>query len=111
VRCLAGEDCHEGYLRMVPPGEIHENEVPAQILLKIGLYRPTTEVAAIKVPVQIFAARQDSLIPIAAVEKAARKIPQCELLILDMGHFDPYFGETFETVSKAQTEFLNRHLH
>lgn len=111
VRCLAGEDCHEGYLRMVPPGEIHENEVPARILLKIGLYRPTTEVAAIKVPVQIFAARQDSLIPIAAVEKAARKIPQCELHILDMGHFDPYFGETFETVSKAQTEFLNRHLH
>lgn len=110
LRCLAGEDCHEGYQRLVPPGETHENEVPARILLKIGLYRPLTRVASIEAPVQIFAARHDSLIPIAAVEKAARKIPECELHVLDMGHFDPYFGEIFETVSTAQTAFLTRHL-
>jgi pimeloyl-ACP methyl ester carboxylesterase len=106
LRCLTGPDCEQGALRLVPEGMQFDNAVPARILLDIVLYRPTAEVSRIQAPVLIIAARNDSLIPYSAVERAARKMTDCRLQPLDAGHFDPYFDELFEQVSTLERDFL-----
>jgi fermentation-respiration switch protein FrsA (DUF1100 family) len=110
VRCLAGPDCHEGYTRMIPPGTPWQNEVPARILFTIMNYRPVTEVHNISAPVLMVASPTDSLIPFAATRKAAMRIPDCHLELINGGHFDPYFGQCFARVVKLQAEFLREQL-
>jgi pimeloyl-ACP methyl ester carboxylesterase len=106
LRCLTGPDCEEGILRTVPEGMEFENRVPARILLDIMFYRPTSEVSRVKAPVLMIGARGDTLIPYSAVERAARKIPDCVLETIEGGHFDPYFDECFEHVSTLERDFL-----
>lgn len=106
LRCLTGPDCEEGILRTVPEGMEFENRVPARILLDIMFYRPTSEVSRVKAPVLMIGARGDTLIPYGAVQRAARKIPDCVLETIEGGHFDPYFDECFEQVSALERDFL-----
>ena len=50
-RCLAGADCYDGYLTLVPPGADWLNDVPARILFTIMAYRPVTEADKVRAPV------------------------------------------------------------
>lgn len=106
VRCLAGPDCYEGYLRLVPPGAEWLNAVPARILFTIMAYRPITAVQDIGAPVLLLASPHDSLIPFAATRKTAARIPDCRLELIQGGHFDPYVGAEFERVVALETAFL-----
>jgi pimeloyl-ACP methyl ester carboxylesterase len=106
LRVLHGPDCEQGVLRLVPEGMELENEVPARILLDLVFYRPTAEVSRIQAPVLMIGAREDTLIPYSAVQRAAGKIPDCRLESIDGGHFDPYFDDCFERVSTLQRGFL-----
>jgi len=110
VRCLAGPDCYDGYLRLIPPGVIWQETVPARILLTILTYRPIHVVRRIQAPVLIIAAEQDSLIPYAATRRAAARIACCQLEALPIGHFDLYEGPWFEKSIALQIAFLRRHL-
>lgn len=74
--------------------------------LTLPLYRPITKVDKILCPVCIIAARNDSLIPIKAVEKTAKKIAKVDFHVLPCGHFDPYDGEMFNTNIQIQKRFL-----
>lgn len=106
VRALAGDDCYDGYLRLIPPGGDWRNEVPARIMISIMAYRPTTELQRITAPVLLIAAPSDSLIPFSATRKAAARIPNCRLETIDGGHFDAYFGACFERVVRLESDFL-----
>ncbi len=106
LRCLAGPDCEQEVLRLVPEGMEFENAVPARILLDTILYRPTAEVSSIQAPVLMVGARNDTLIPYQAVQRAAGKIPNCRLETIDAGHFDPYFDQCFEHLSTLERDFL-----
>lgn len=106
VRCLAGADCYDGYTRMVPPGATWLNEVPARILFTIMAYRPVAEAHRVQAPVLLLASRTDSLIPFSAAEKTVARLRDCRFEVLDGGHFDPYFGATFERVVKLECDFL-----
>lgn len=106
VRCLAGADCYDGYTRMVPAGASWLNDVPARILFTIMAYRPIAEVARVRAPVLLVGSRTDTLIPFSATEKTAMRIPDCRFEVIEGGHFDPYFGATFERVVKMECDFL-----
>lgn len=106
VRCLAGDDCYDGYTRMVPPGASWLNDVPARILFTIMAYRPIAEAAKVRAPVLLIGSRTDTLIPFSATEKTAARLPDCRFEVIEGGHFDPYFGATFERVVQMECDFL-----
>lgn len=93
---LAGEDCYQGYHSIIPP-EVHwDNAVPARIVANIGLYRPITIASKITSPTLIVGAQNDSLIPIQATRKAAKKVPNAQYEEFECGHFD-LFHEPFKS--------------
>lgn len=106
VRALAGPDCYDGYMRMIPAGADWVNAVPARILFTIMAYRPVTEVAKIRCPVLMIASPTDTLIPFAATKRAAAKIQDCRLELIKGGHFDPYLGDCFGKVVRMECDFL-----
>jgi fermentation-respiration switch protein FrsA (DUF1100 family) len=56
------------------------------------------------------AGRNDSLIPLDAVQKLSEKVPDSELIIVDCNHFGPYQGDLFDLFIEKQTGFLRKHL-
>lgn len=99
-----------GYLALVPEGSGWQNCCPARVILHIPFFRPSRGAHRIRCPVLIVAAENDSLIPLPAVEKTARRIAEAEYLVLPLGHFDLYSGEAFKRVCEREAEFLQRHL-
>ncbi len=86
------------------------NETPARIALAAGLYMPARFASQVNCPVLIVAGRQDSLIPLRSIRKAAARISDCVLEELECNHFQPYQGEFFEQVSQIQCRFLVQEL-
>ena len=81
------------------------------IIFQVSRYRPLDDADKIPCPVLLVGAEDDSLIPIASVDAAARKIPNCEYVRLaGTGHFEPYLGDTFDRVADLEADFLCRHL-
>jgi pimeloyl-ACP methyl ester carboxylesterase len=99
-----------GYLALIPEGSTWVNRCPARIFWRIPFYRPGNLASKIRCPVMIIAAEKDSLIPLKAVEKTARKIKEVEYIALPVGHFALYAGDTFDHVSALQANFLQQHL-
>lgn len=99
-----------GYMAIVPEGSTWRNAVPARIALIVSFYSPMRAARKVRCPVLLVAARGDSLVPVQAVRKTARRISDCEFEELDCNHFAPYFGEWFEKNIELQTEFLQQHL-
>jgi pimeloyl-ACP methyl ester carboxylesterase len=101
-------ECYDGYMKLVPPEDRNEteNSCPARICLTLPLYRPTAKVKHIQCPVCIVGAQYDSLIPIKAVEKTAKRIRHVDFHVLPCGHFDPYAGEMFDKNIQIQKRFL-----
>jgi pimeloyl-ACP methyl ester carboxylesterase len=110
VRCLAGQDCADGYRHLIPEGAVWQQAVPARILITILGYRPIHVAHRIQVPVLIIAAKRDSLIPFAATRRTAARIRSCQFEALPIGHFDLYDGPWFEKSVALQIDFLRRHL-
>jgi pimeloyl-ACP methyl ester carboxylesterase len=110
VAALATADVLPGYRRLVPEGVQWDNRCPARILVTMTFYRPMGHADAIQAPTLIIAGTKDSLIDPKAVRKTAERIPNAELVELPVGHFDPYFDETFEVVVTKQREFFVQHL-
>jgi fermentation-respiration switch protein FrsA (DUF1100 family) len=104
-------DAMVAFQDLVPPGSTWQNRTPARVLFQLLRYRPLRDAAKIEAPVLMVAAEDDSLIPIAGVEAASKKIPNCELVTLPgTSHFEPYTGEVFERVAEREAEFLCKHL-
>lgn len=101
-------ECYDGYMKLVPPEARDENWCPARICLTLPLYRPLSVVDKISCPVCIIGAQYDSLIPIKAVEKTAKRIKHVEFHTLPCGHFDPYEGEMFDNNIQIQKQFLQK---
>lgn len=100
----------EGYLALVPEGSDWRNEMPARAMLTLLAYRPVGYAPRIMCPTLVVCADKDSLVRASDVERAARRIPEVELVRLPVDHFDVYTGEWFEKVSALEADFLRRHL-
>lgn len=97
---LAGADCYDGYHSIISADAQWDNAVPARIVATIGLYRPTTIASKIHSRTLIIGAQNDSLIPIQATRKAAKKIQHGQYEEFECGHFD-LFHEPFKSKIKT----------
>ena len=104
------EDSYDGYMSVVPEESTWENKMQSRGFLKMTFYSPWSKADQIKAPTLVMPGRHDSLIPLDAVEAAAKELPNGELVIMDCGHFDPYTGEMFEEFIKRQIAFLEKYL-
>ncbi|MGQ0626348.1 MAG: alpha/beta hydrolase [Sporichthyaceae bacterium] len=92
-------------------GPTFRNEMRARGILGIAANRPVTSARKLTCPSLFVIAEGDNVAPAAAVKSAARKAgSRAEILTLDVGHFDIYVGQTFQTSVAAQVEFMVRHL-
>lgn len=98
---LAGVDCYEGYFSLIPDHLQWDNAVPARIITTIGLYRPTKLVKKIGCPVLVTAACNDTLIPIQATRKMAKKNNNIQYFEYKCGHFD-LFNQPYKAEILAQ---------
>jgi len=104
-------DAMDAFNELVPAGSDWRNETPARVIFTMQRYRPLDDAEHITCPVLLVAAENDSLIPIASVDAAAQKIPDCEYVRLpNIGHFEPYTGDVFARVANLEADFLCRHL-
>ncbi|WP_051283910.1 alpha/beta hydrolase [Desulforegula conservatrix] len=112
IACLISHDSYEGYKSLIPEDCSLKDyvDVPARIMLTVGTYRPVAEANNIKAPVLIVAAEKDTLIPLWAVRRTAKKIKDCRLELLPVGHFELYKGEYFEKNILMQIDFLKEKL-
>ncbi len=99
----------EGFESIVPEGEEMDNRCAARILVTVGMYRPLKEASDVDCPALVVKAEEDLVVPGKPVEKLIDAL-DADALRLDCGHFDPYMGETFETVVERETSFLDEHL-
>jgi dienelactone hydrolase len=95
-----------GYMSIIPPEVEFKNQTPARISLMIGIYRPTRYAKKITCPVLMVYATKDSLCSWQAIAKTAAKIPNAEVMGLNVGHFDVYTGDVFRQVVERETDFL-----
>jgi pimeloyl-ACP methyl ester carboxylesterase len=106
---MTSADSDAGYRALAPPG--FRFEVAARIALFAGLYRPVKYASSARCPVLVQICEQDSVAPVAAAEEAVRRLgPKGEARRYPIGHFEPYFGASFERSVSDQLEFLRRHL-
>ncbi len=99
-------ESYDGYLDIVSPDSDWENRMPARFFLSIGLFSPLRLARKVNCPTLIVAGKEDSLSPVRAVKKTAKRIPQGEYVEMDCNHFQPYVGERFEENIRHQIRFL-----
>lgn len=108
VGAMTTADAWDGYLRLVPPG--FRNEVTARTTFLVPAFRPIRQASRVQCPALLQICEQDSVAPVGAVEKAARRMPKAEVVRYPVGHFDVYFDADFERSVADQQAFLVKHL-
>ena len=99
-----------GFLALDPPESTWENRVAARIMLVVGAYRPYAKFPKLRMPVLVQTCERDATTPSGPAVKAAERSPNAQLIRYDIGHFEIYVGEQFETTVADQLEFLTRNL-
>lgn len=109
---LATPGSREGYLALVPRDRPSpwRNAVAARVLFDMASYRPGLRAAEVRCPLLLVAARDDDLIPFAAVEAVGGRAPRARVRIVEAAHFDVYQAPLFDELVAEQAEFLATHL-
>jgi fermentation-respiration switch protein FrsA (DUF1100 family) len=110
VALMTAPDAQPGYDALIPAGMRFRNEVAARFIPTAVRYRPGRAAKRIAFPILFCVSNTDSVAPPAQTLRYARSAPRGEIKTYDVGHFDFYVGEAFETVISDQVEFLTRHL-
>ncbi len=100
-----------GLLSIIPDEAKWDNKVCARILIKFPMYRPLRFASGVKCPALLMLAENDSLVVPDIVRKAARRMPNAQVISYPFGHFDIYHGNGFEDAISKQTSFLRQHLY
>jgi dipeptidyl aminopeptidase/acylaminoacyl peptidase len=104
------EESYPGFLSIIPDGSDWENKMTSRAFILLAFYYPIYYARKVKVPVLLIGGKNDSLVHFAAVKKTAKKLPNCEFVVLESNHFEPYTGARFEQSIKIQIDFLERKL-
>ncbi len=107
---ITGDDADAAYAALLPDGAPWENRVLSRSLLYVPFYSPRNSARKITAPTLVIGAAKDSVVPIGATWRAARRIPNVEFHALDADHFQPYLGEMFEENMMIQLDFLARNV-
>lgn len=107
----ATEDGHFGERLMTPKdGTKWNDRVAARSLLSFSWRRPVRRAAAIRRPLLLVVAEDDTMAPVAPALRVADKAPQAELYRSRGGHYDVYEGGVdYDNVLRVEVEFLRRH--
>jgi pimeloyl-ACP methyl ester carboxylesterase len=108
VAAMSAADCYDGYLALIPEGV--PNKVAARISATLMTFRPVAEAHKVTCPALIQICEKDTVAPMAAAEKAAKKMKLAEVRRYEMGHFDIYQGVDREKSVADQLAFLRRAL-
>ncbi len=108
---MNSEESYPGFRSIIPEGSDWENKLTSRFFILLALfYYPVFHAVNVKAPVLLIGGRNDSLCPFSTVQKTAERLPNCEFVVLDCNHFEPYTGERFEQSIKIQIDFLERKL-
>ena len=105
---ITGDNAPEAYAAMLPKGAPWKNRVLSRSFLYVPLYSPRNVARRITVPALMIGASRDSVVPVNAAWRMARRIPSAEFSVLDSDHFQPYSGDVFEENMAIQLDFLKR---
>ena len=107
----ATEDALFGERLMTPKdGTEWRNRVAARSLLSFSWRRPVRRAAAIRCPILLVVAEQDTMAPVDPAVRVTQKAPRGELYRSRGGHYDVYRGgRSFDDVLRVEVEFLHRH--
>jgi pimeloyl-ACP methyl ester carboxylesterase len=97
-------------LALVPEGSPWRNEVGARLFFSLAKFQPKDHIAAVQVPVLFLPARNDTIVPLASVEAAAKAAPRGEITVLEGGHFSLYSEPELSQSAEIEARFLVRHL-
>jgi pimeloyl-ACP methyl ester carboxylesterase len=105
VAAMTAPDVLSGYGAITGP--TFRNEMQARGILLVSRNRPVTRAERLTMPLLLVIAERDTIAPVSAVERVAREARgPVTVERLDVGHFDIYVGEPFETTVAAEVEFL-----
>jgi dienelactone hydrolase len=108
----ATEDALYGLKLMTPrePANFH-NRVAARSLLSVAAHRPVRRAAAIRCPILLIVAQEDTMAPTGPALRVADTAPRAELYRSRGGHYDVYEGGIdHDNVLRTEVEFLRRHV-
>jgi len=92
------------------PANFH-NRVAARSVLSVATHRPVRRAAAIRGPILLVVAQDDTMAPTGPALRVAEQAPRAELYRSRGGHYDVYEGgKDHDNALRAEVEFLHRHL-
>src|SRR3984957_2359837 len=105
------EDALFGEKLMTPKDSTEwRNRVPPRSLLSFSWRRPVRRAAAVRCPLLLVVAEQDSMAPVGPAIRVTEKAPGGELYRSRGGHYDVYQGGvSFDEALRVELEFLHRH--
>ena len=104
------EESYPGFRSIIPEGTDWDNRMTSRAFILLAFYYPIYYAKKVKAPVLLIGGKNDSLVPFSAVKKTAARLPNCEFVVLESNHFEPYTGARFEQSIKKQVDFLERKL-
>lgn len=104
------KECYPGFQSIIPDGSDWENKMTSRAFILLAFYYPIFYAGKVKSPVLLIGGREDSLVPFSAVQKTAKRLSDCEFVVLECNHFEPYTGARFEQSIRIQISFLERKL-
>ncbi len=108
MAALTTDKAEDLYRDMYPEGWQISNRAAARVGLWIGNYSPLRDAAKVSCPLLVVLGEEDTITPPAPARKVVERAPKAELLTYRGGHFDAYFGETFEQIVAAETAFFGQ---
>ncbi|MBX7453293.1 alpha/beta fold hydrolase [Mycolicibacterium sp. 3033] len=105
VAAMTSPDAKPGFEAIVGPKSLWRNEFSARVVLHLGLYRPGTVTARLRMPLLICVCDDDKVTPPGPTITAAQRAQRGELLRYPYGHFDIYHDPQ---VKADQIAFLQR---
>lgn len=107
---MAAPDAEPGYLGLVPATAPFRNEVAARVALGITTHIPGRKAANVNCPILFCICETDSVAPVKATLRHARKARRAEIKRYPEGHFDIYVADALERVVVDQIRFLSTHV-
>lgn len=108
----ATDDALYGMKLMTPRERANfQNRVAARSVLSVATHRPVRRAAAIRGPILLVVAQDDTMAPTGPALRVAEKAPRAEVYRSRGGHYDVYEGgKDHDAVLRTEVEFLHRHL-
>lgn len=96
------------YMGLVPDGHEFDQRVAARLIFRVALYTPGRHLKRLGVPVLMQIGLRDRTTPAKPALKHAKRSTTATVRTYDVGHFEPYTGDKFETFVAEQIAFLDR---